>query len=261
MVQSPSSREDEKSGGIQVIARAAKILNALGENPGGMSLGEIAHAVDLPRSTVQRIVAALDSERLVRSSGAGGLRLGPALLKLISSVHTDAVELMRPWLEHLSEVTNETVSLARASGTQLAIVHYVVASRELRVVPRMGLNLPLYSTSGGRALLALERDEDIELLVGAAWKELTDQTVKTLPELMQRVEEVRSSGISYDRGETLEGISTMAVALDTLFGRFSVSLLVPTARFQKQEAFYRVEMLKCKEALAGEIGKIAAVEG
>ena len=53
----------------------------------------------------------------------------------------------------------------------------------------------------------------------------------------------------------------MAVALDTLFGRFSVSLLVPTARFQKNEEAYREEMLKCKEALIREIGKIAAVEG
>ncbi len=69
MAHQPSSREDEKTGGIQVIARAAKILNALGEQPGGMSLGEIAQAVKLPRSTVQRIVAALDSAELVRSSG------------------------------------------------------------------------------------------------------------------------------------------------------------------------------------------------
>ncbi|MGC0809795.1 helix-turn-helix domain-containing protein, partial [Pantoea agglomerans] len=133
MAHQPSSREDEKTGGIQVIARAAKILNALGEQPGGMSLGEIAQAVELPRSTVQRIVAALDSAELVRSSGAGGLRLGPALLKLISSVHTDVVDLVSPLLEKLSSDTNETVSLARASGSQLAIIHHVVASRELRV--------------------------------------------------------------------------------------------------------------------------------
>lgn len=261
MAKLPSSREDEKTGGIQVIARAAKILNALGEHPGGMSLGEIAQAVDLPRSTVQRIVAALDNAQLVRSSGAGGLRLGPALLKLISSVHTDVVDLMRPKLEALCAATNETVSLSRASGTQLTIIHHVVASRELRVVPRMGLNLPLYSTSGGRALLALECDDDVRLIVGEAWRELTDKTVKTLPQLMTLIHEVRKTGISYDRGETLEGISTMAVALDTLFGRFSVSLLVPTSRFQKNEAVFREEMLRCKEALIREIGKTAAVEG
>ncbi|MDP1282439.1 IclR family transcriptional regulator, partial [Klebsiella pneumoniae] len=88
---------------------------------------EIAQEVALPRSTVQRIVAALDSAQLVRSSGAGGLRLGPALLKLISSVHSDVVDLVRPFLEQLSANINETVTLARASGTQLAIIHYVVA--------------------------------------------------------------------------------------------------------------------------------------
>lgn len=98
-------------------------------------------------------------------------------------------------------------------------------------------------------------------MVGEAWRELTDKTVKTLPQLLTLINEVRKTGISYDRGETLEGISTMAVALDTLFGRFSVSLLVPTARFQKNEEAYREEMLKCKEALIREIGKIAAVEG
>nr|MBA2817048.1 transcriptional regulator [Candidatus Pantoea persica] len=125
----------------------------------------------------------------------------------------------------------------------------------------MGLKLPLYSISGGRALLVLECDEDVRVMVGEAYRELTDKTVKTLPQLMALINEVRNSGISYDRGEPLEGISIIAVALDTLFGRFSISLLVPTTRFQKNEAIYLEDMLKCKEALMREIGKIAAVEG
>lgn len=96
--------------GIQVISRAAKILDALGNRPDGMSLGEIAQAVDLPRSTVQRIVAALDSVQLVRSPGAGGVRLGPALLRLIATLHTDVVAIAQPWLQALCDATGETVS-------------------------------------------------------------------------------------------------------------------------------------------------------
>lgn len=250
-------REDERTGGIQVISRAAKILNALGDWPDGMSLGEIAQAVDLPRSTVQRIVAALDSVQLVRSHGAGGVRLGPALLRLIATLHTDVVAIAQPWLQALCDATGETVSLARASGVQLAIVHYVVADRELRVVPRIGLNLPLYSTSGGKALLALDSDEMARALVGDAYEAMTDLTVKAFPELLERLQEIRRTGLSYDRGETLEGISTMAVAIDTILGRFTISLLVPSTRFQKHEALYRQEILKCKEALVDEIGKAA----
>ena len=42
--------------GIQVISRAASILRALRDEPDGLSLGQIATRVELPRSTVQRIV-------------------------------------------------------------------------------------------------------------------------------------------------------------------------------------------------------------
>jgi DNA-binding IclR family transcriptional regulator len=48
--------------GIQVISRAAKILRSLEGKSDGLSLSVIAKSVDLPRSTVQRIVHALASE-------------------------------------------------------------------------------------------------------------------------------------------------------------------------------------------------------
>lgn len=257
MFESANCRDDERTGGIQVITRAAKILDALGAKPNGMSLGEIALAVDLPRSTVQRIVGALDSVQLVRSHGAGGVRLGPALLRLIANVHTDVVAIAQPWLQALCDATGETVSLARASGLQLAIVHYVVADRELRVVPRIGMNLPLYSTSGGRALLALESDEAARALVGEAYQAMTELTVRDFPALLAHLTEIRRTGLAYDRGETLEGITTMAVAIDTILGRFSISLLIPGGRFQRHEARNREAILKCKEALIDEIGKAA----
>jgi len=258
MFESATCRDDERIGGIQVITRAAKILDALGAKPNGMSLGEIALAVDLPRSTVQRIVNALDSVQLVRSHGAaGGVRLGPALLRLIANVHTDVVAIAQPWLQALCDTTGETVSLARASGLQLAIVHYVVADRELRVVPRIGMNLPLYSTSGGRALLALESDDAARELVGEAYQAITELTVRDFPALLAHLTEIRRTGLAYDRGETLEGISTMAVAIDTILGRFSISLLIPGTRFQQHEARNREAILKCKEALIDEIGKVA----
>lgn len=155
----------------------------------------------------------------------------------------------------MSDATGETVSLGRASGLQLAVVHYIVADRELRVVPRIGMNLPLYSTSGGRALLALNSDDAARDLLGEAYQAVTDLTVRDFAGLMDRLAEIRRTGLAYDREETLEGVSTMAVAIDTILGRFSISLLVPSSRLIKNEARYREEILKCKEALIDEIGK------
>lgn len=260
MSEPSQPRDDDRTSGIQVIARAARILNALGNQPDGMSLGEIALAVDLPRSTVQRIVGALDSVQMVRSHGAGGVRLGPALLRLVANVHSDLVTVATPFLEALGKATGETAVLSRTSGTQLAIVHSVIADRELRVVPRIGMNLPLHSTSGGKALLALDDDALVSELLGHEFPAMTPLTIKALPELLRHLAEVRRTGISYDRGETLEGICTIAVAIDTVLGRFAISLLVPGARFSKHEMLYRQEILNCKEALLSEIGKVAAPE-
>ena len=65
-------REDKSQ--VQVIARAAAILRALEEQPAGLSLGQIAQRVDLARSTVQRIVAALAAEKLLIAASPTGIR-------------------------------------------------------------------------------------------------------------------------------------------------------------------------------------------
>ena len=249
------SVDEERSGGIQVISRAAKILNALGKNPQGMSLGAIANEVQLPRSTVQRIVAALAEEGLVRSEGMAGVRLGPTLLRLVSTVHTDVIAIASPYLKQLSDTINETVALGRTSGIKIANIYNVVAERELRVSPRVGLNLPIYGTSAGRALLALKSDEEIHSLLGDSFEPATENTVRDIKSLLAKVARVRETGVSTETGETVEGISTMAVSLDTLLGRYAVSIILPTARLGSKEDEMREALLNCKAALLSEIGK------
>lgn len=58
---------DSRSGGIQVIARAAEILRLLQSHPGGLNQAEICERVGMARSTVSRILNALEDEGLVAS--------------------------------------------------------------------------------------------------------------------------------------------------------------------------------------------------
>src|ERR1700741_3821122 len=95
---------------VQVIARAATILRALEEENAGLSLGQIAQRVNLARSTVQRIVAALEAEKfLIAASPNGRVRLGPTILRLAASARTDFVAAARPFLVRLSDELSETV--------------------------------------------------------------------------------------------------------------------------------------------------------
>lgn len=252
-MRAKTEADDERGAGIQVIARAASILHALSTQPDGMSLGEIANQVDLPRSTVQRIVGALEAEGLVRNEGAGGIGLGAGLFRLISSAHADLVSVARPWLRKLSESLSETVVLSRPSRLHLIVEHRIVADRELQVVPRLGLiNMPLYGTSAGRALLALDSNEEVCRLIGDA----ADPSDKPphLPGILRQLDLVREYGYAFDGGEIMEGITTMAVAIDSLLGRFAVSCPVPTIRFDKYQQRYLDELVKCKTGLLKDIG-------
>lgn len=92
-----------EKGQVQVLARAAAVLRALEGRSDGLSLGQLARALGLPRSTVQRIVAALQAEELlIAASPTGKVRLGPALLRLAASVETDSAVLAKPVLAALS---------------------------------------------------------------------------------------------------------------------------------------------------------------
>lgn len=244
---------DERSGGIQVIARAAKILNLLGRNAGGLSLGEIAQAVDLPRSTVQRIVGALEEQGMIRSQGAGGISLGAGLLRLVANAHVDRMTVVRPWLHKLSEAVQETVVFSRPAGIQLIVEDRIVADRELQVMPRLGqLDTPLYGTSAGRALLALDKDEEVKALFVAQSAVQQEEVVSQT--LLDQLDGIRKSGISSDQGEHIEGITTTAVALDTVLGRFAISMPIPTFRFERRRDLYIEELLRCKEGVFREIG-------
>src|SRR5690625_6777856 len=69
------ANQPDTRGGVQVVSRTAAIMRALSAHPGGLSLTEIANEVKLPRSTVQRLVTALEIEGLVDGKDRKSTRL------------------------------------------------------------------------------------------------------------------------------------------------------------------------------------------
>ena len=235
-----------RQSGIQVIARSAAIMRVLGKNPQGLSLAAIAQLVDLPRSTVQRIINALQEELMVEPLGpGGGFRLGPALGHLINQTQCDIISQTRPLLAALSDQLGESVCLCRRSGDQVQIIERIVAERELRVVLPIGAHGPAIRVAAGRALLALEPDACLEHLLPEAPAELRDQLAA-----------IRADGWASGSDEMLEGVSSYAVVVDTYMGLFAVAVVAPTARVHRPEEI-RAALLECKRSIERAIGRQA----
>jgi DNA-binding IclR family transcriptional regulator len=224
-------------GGIQVIARAASILRALKNQRDGLSLGQIAQRVDLPRSTVQRIVAALESEHFViAASPEGGIRLGPALQSLAEAARIDITEMTRPYLIELSKETGETVDLAVPRDDKLIFVDKIPGTQRLRAVSSIGEVFPLTTTANGKACLTLMDDSDVAILAKAEWK-ANGARRRDIDAFMTEIRKARQSGVAFDEDEHTDGISAVGVAFrDANGGIYAISVPTPTSRFIKNRA-------------------------
>ncbi len=232
------SADNEKSPtksrqGIQVIARAASVLRALENEPEGLSLSQIAKRVNLPRSTVQRIVNALAEEHLlIAASLTARVKLGPAILRLAANTSFDFVKFVRPHLELLSQRTGETVDLSIRRGEQMVFVDQIGGSHRLSAVSAVGASLPTYSSANGKAALSLLDDSEISELLGADLTKETANTLDDLSQLLPQINAIRGSHIAIDEEEHIEGICAVGAAFkDPLERIFAVSVPVPSIRF------------------------------
>jgi DNA-binding IclR family transcriptional regulator len=228
-----AKNESSGRGGIQVIARAAHILRTLQNNPDGLSLGQIAKQVDLPRSTVQRIVDALNQENLIFLSCKNGVRLGPALLSLAKATRFKIAKLARPTLDVLAKETKETAKLALVDIDKVVFVDQVLGSQPVITMSELGVSMPLHSTASGKALLAgMHENELAKLKKRLKLTKQTKNTVTSWSKLDKEITQIRETGLAFEYEETTLGIcavSTTFISPTDAMGAISIS--VPTQRF------------------------------
>jgi DNA-binding IclR family transcriptional regulator len=247
--------------GVQVIARAAEILRAL-EGSNGMSLGQLAAGVNLPKSTVQRIIAALDSENFVVSPSPGGrVRLGPALVRIAQSIHFPIAETVRPHLRELSEKTGETVDLAVLDGGKAVFVDQIPGSHRLRAVSAVGVSFPLHCTANGKAMLAAMGAEELSRLKKHMHlTAFTENSIRSWEKLEQELFKIRKTGFAYDREEHSMGISAIGTAIIGFEGEIAaITIPTPTVRFEKKEPELAKALQLCRTSVDRILGEKPAL--
>jgi DNA-binding IclR family transcriptional regulator len=170
--QSPVEDQPTAGPGVQVIARAARVLRALEGKSDGLSLGQIARQVGLARSTVQRIVAALATEDFVTEAHPGhGVRIGPGLARISASLSSNYGEILHPHLVALRDAVGETVDLSILSGGSAVFIDQIPGQQRLVAFSAIGERFPLHCTANGKAILAGFGKDDSATLIAKSLAE------------------------------------------------------------------------------------------
>jgi DNA-binding IclR family transcriptional regulator len=242
-----------RTGSIQIVSRAASVLRALEGEPHGLSLSQVAERSGLPRSTVHRLLAALEVEGFVAAAGPNGrMALGPELQRLAGGGALDAQALLRPVMEAIFDDLQETVDLAVLEDDHLRFVDQIPAPHRLRAVSAVGATFPLHCTANGKAVLALLSDQEVARIVPARLPRHTPNTITTRRALLEELATVRATGLAVDHEEHTLGICAMGFAVGDPSGRHgAVTVPMPTQRFDGREAFIRATLTKAHgQALA-----------
>jgi DNA-binding IclR family transcriptional regulator len=150
------SDADEPSSGVAVLDRAFALLGAFTLEDERLSLTELSRRTGLYKSTVLRLLAALESGGFIRKLEDGLYAVGPAPVRLASiyqrSFRIDSV--VEPMLEALSRQLGETASFYVRVGPRRLVLSRVEPVRAVRVSIRVGEAFDVHRGASGKVLLA-----------------------------------------------------------------------------------------------------------
>ena len=245
--------------GEKSLAKMFQILEAISEKSNGSGAKELIEKLQLPRSTVFRMLKFLNEKGYVKNKG-NIYFLGNMLLRLgnMAVKQNSLIRIAHPHLMELAGMTKETSHLAELKGNNVIYIDKVEGSRSVRMGSMTGSSSPLYCTGIGKAILAfLQKDELEEKLESMEFKKFTASTIRTKKALLCEIESIRETGISFDKGEHEDGVFCIAAPIFDSSEKVIAAVSVAGAEIyvKKNASVYAKSVRGTARAISNELGK------
>ncbi|TCP50031.1 IclR family transcriptional regulator [Tamaricihabitans halophyticus] len=221
---------------VQSIDRAVAILRCFSARTPVLGISEIARSTGLSTSTAHRLLAAMQSNRLIRHTADRRYALGPLLVQVARSGALPATlrEAALPEMHALRDATDETVGLHElVSPTERAVIEQVESHQPLRrTYTEIGVPLPLPYGAQGKVLLAFLSPAEREAVLARPLEALAPGSIQDPDVLRAQLPEIRASHWALSLSERTPGIHTVAAPLfdHTQSAIGCLSLSGPTVR-------------------------------
>jgi len=208
------------------------VLGALERHADGLTIRELSTRLELPRTSVYRILNTLHAHNVVRRDDEGGYHLGGRLLRMASHVATnlhevDLVAYGQPFLERVAAETGEGVKLSVIVENGVLVLAAAPGRREyaLTVVP--GQRMAIHAGAAGKLLLAYLPAEEQAHLLQAPLEAYTKTTITDPRRLRLELARIRRQGWAQDKGESSPSIEAFAAPVFAPDGRAIAALSIP----------------------------------
>lgn len=192
---------------LKALARALDVLECFQDGETSLNLKEISAMVDLPESSLFRILLTLKGQHYLLQNPDGSYRLPDKLLfgRLQERAEQLRAEL-RPYLSSLVSRFDETASMAYLFADQVRVLDMLETFQEVRMTNRPGRVLPPHCSALGKAITAFQAPALMERMLEVyGLVRRTEHTIVDRRALMEEYAAVRDHGYAFDRQETVLG--------------------------------------------------------
>ena len=240
---------------VRSLYKAVRLLDYFSSGHPQRGISELAELSGMLKSSIYNIMSTFEACGIVeKDPKTSQYRLGLKILELSNVLSQDDVfwQIIRPFMEELTDQTGETVFLATPYGTNIIYREAAFPKHAMSVRAIKGVVAPMYCTSLGKAILSCMDPAMVEQVIAAGLERFTPYTITDPQTFREEIGRIRGLGYAVDNMEHEYGIKCVGVPLSNdrneVIG--AISLSGPSLRFNEQQI---VEYAKLLEERAHQI--------
>ncbi len=251
-------RREKPESRIQVIDRAAMLLDAISRYSMPVTLKALSADTSLAPSTAFRILHSLIDNHFVDRDNTGKYQLSGRLIRVHSDQHTaiDFRKVAIPYMEKLRDQFGETINLTTREGDVIIYVEKAIPNRMMHVQQIIGSRAPLHVTGVGKMMLGRE---GIAGISGYAQRTnlptYTRKTFSTVDALVDECTHCVEQGFAYDNEEAEIGVGCIGVLIYDKYGEVAAGLSV-SAPIERRKDAWSKDLIKAGKSISIELGYV-----
>lgn len=191
-----------------MLHKTLDVLEALRGAPAGLSLAALTTRLKMPKATIFRILATLESRAYLDRTPTGEYRIGRKLAGSDAEGAPDQASIIRAArleMERLLDRCKETLNLGVLDGGEVLVVETLESPQAVRMSSKIGNRRHPHSTALGKVLLAqLSDKEALRIVKALGLPAFTSRTITDPAQLVVELERVRAQGWAMDNRENEE---------------------------------------------------------
>ncbi|MBN1857341.1 MAG: IclR family transcriptional regulator [Dehalococcoidia bacterium] len=226
-----------KTGSVQSVAKTLVLLRAFTPEEPALGLSQLARKVQLPVSTVHRLLKVLVEGGMLSRDDSGRYSVGPELYAIgtLYLHSTDICGVSQPILKLLNDLTSESINVSIPAKGNVVLIMKEESKHAFRVAQQVGSVYPAYASSMGMILLSELTESQLDTLFPEdRLQPLTKRTIASKAQLKQELELVREKAVAVDVEGSYMGVVCVAAAIRDASGKAvaAISISGPLVRMQ-----------------------------